>query len=264
MKNFFIAAGLTAFAIGACNTASKDGMAKSDDMNQRDQTSTSTADRGTMPSGTTSPSTSATRPQSSTTPATPSADGSSTMDTDMRDGTMAPGERDRTEMGTAGTTPQGMAMDMPATDRDDMSTDMQKSDMSMDKSDMNMDHSGMDMKSDMSMGSNTAASSDMTNPKTVVDAVGQYGGLTSLPKDVAMKVVDGYITKLSGMPGTSALVTDLNIVKMQLGSSSIDNKKMGAALQRLGSKTVSMADGDSAYEMLGQALVSSGAKLVGM
>ncbi len=55
MKNLLLAAGLAAFAIGACNTATRDGVSRTDDMN-RDQTTTTTADRGNMPSsGTTAP-----------------------------------------------------------------------------------------------------------------------------------------------------------------------------------------------------------------
>ncbi len=106
-------------------------------------------------------------------------------------------------------------------------------------------------------------SDDATDPQGVIEAVNEAGGLTKLPKDVANRVIDGYIAKLTGEPRAAGIVTDLALLRKEINSGFIDRGAVGAALNRLGAQTRVLAGEGSPYNAIATALEMSGKQLVG-
>ena len=100
-------------------------------------------------------------------------------------------------------------------------------------------------------------------PAGVLSAVNEAGGLTKLPKGLAVSVLNDYITRLAGVPSARGLVPDLELIRGELTSGIIDRGDVGAALQRLASGTRQIAGDGSPYNALANALALSGEQLGG-
>ena len=97
-----------------------------------------------------------------------------------------------------------------------------------------------------------------------VDAVNSAGGITNLNPTVATGVIDGWVAKLSSVPGTSGITGDLQALRSELTSGNIDGKKVGALLTKLGNQSRAMAPDNAALGNLASALEAGGTKLSGM
>lgn len=100
-------------------------------------------------------------------------------------------------------------------------------------------------------------------PDVVLSAVNEAGGLTNLPKGLAVSVLDDYITRLTAVPAASGLVPDLQMIREELTSGIIDRGDVGAALSRLARGTRALAPEGSPYKALASALALTGDQLGG-
>ena len=262
MKTLLFATGFAVLIAGACNST-RDGVSSTNGTTGRNESTTTTTDRGTMPADRDMRTGTTTAPAERTTDANRTTTGSNMQNSDMRNS-----DSRSTDMRNSDMKPEG---DMRSTDPNArMGTDS-RTGMNSSTNGTDARTSGTDTRTGMSsdkqaMGSSTGgsmSSADLTNPNKVVETATSYGGLTKIPANVATQVIDGYISKLSAMPNTGALVTDLRMVKTQLNSANIDGAKVGEALTRLGMQTQALASGDAAYKSLGMALEQSGKMLTG-
>ena len=100
-------------------------------------------------------------------------------------------------------------------------------------------------------------------PELVLNAVSDAGGLTSLPKGLAVNVLDDYIGRLTEVPSARGLLPDLRLIREEITSGIIDRGDVGAALQRLGAGTRQVAGDGSPYNALASALTLTGKELGG-
>ena len=100
-------------------------------------------------------------------------------------------------------------------------------------------------------------------PELVLGAVGDAGGLTALPKGLAVSVLDDYLERLGAVPSARGLLPDLRLVREEITSGIIDRGDVGAALRRLGAGTRQVAGDGSPYNALASALALAGEQLGG-
>lgn len=68
------------------------------------------------------------------------------------------------------------------------------------------------------------------------------GGVSSIPAETAVQVIDGWVSQLQGAPGGNQIVTDLQSLKAELGKGSGMNGSMVKQLTaKLGEQTTMMA-----------------------
>ena len=100
-------------------------------------------------------------------------------------------------------------------------------------------------------------------PEVVLGAAGDAGGLTALPKGLAVSVLDDYLERLGDVPRARGLLPDLRLVREEITSGIIDRGDVGAALRRLGRGTRQVAGDGSPYKALASALTLAGEQLGG-
>ena len=100
-------------------------------------------------------------------------------------------------------------------------------------------------------------------PTGVLEAVEAAGGLTRLPKGLAVGILDDYIERLGAVPSGRGMVPDLRLIREEITSGIIDRGDVGAALQRLAKGTRQVAGDGSPYNALASALALSGEQLGG-
>lgn len=100
-------------------------------------------------------------------------------------------------------------------------------------------------------------------PTGVLEAVNSAGGLTRLPKGLAVGILDDYIERLGAVPSARGLVPDLELIRGEITSGIIDRGDVGAALQRLADGTRQVAGDGSPYNALASALAMTGEQLGG-
>lgn len=104
--------------------------------------------------------------------------------------------------------------------------------------------------------------SPMMNPLDVLSAVKSAGGLTKLPLATALPIIDGFINALAQRAGSKAITSELESLKSELTSGSIDGGKVGKLLTSLGGRTSEAAGGEGNYAVLGDALAQAGQGLM--
>lgn len=90
--------------------------------------------------------------------------------------------------------------------------------------------------------------------QTVAAVFQLEGDITTLPVASATTNIDLWIEKLSAMPGTAAMVSDLTALKTELESGEIDGDKASELMFSLARGTKRLADGNKALEVLAYAL----------
>ncbi|CAH1002444.1 hypothetical protein LEM8419_03323 [Neolewinella maritima] len=97
-----------------------------------------------------------------------------------------------------------------------------------------------------------------------IDAVQSTGGdITALPADAAVSNIDTWINKLDGMDGTDGIVSNLQSLKGELTSGSIDGGRVSELLSTLASETRSVSGGNQGLSALASALEAGAEKLGG-
>lgn len=100
--------------------------------------------------------------------------------------------------------------------------------------------------------------------QSTVEAVTSIGGdITALPADAAVGNIEGWITKLSSMDGTEAVVTQLNALKSELSSGDIDGAKVSGILSTLAEQTKGLAGDNAMLGAVASALQAGAEKLGG-
>jgi hypothetical protein len=100
--------------------------------------------------------------------------------------------------------------------------------------------------------------------QATVEAVTSVGGdITALPGSAAVGNIEGWITKLSSMEGTDAVVAELNSLKTELSSGDIDGAKVSTILSTLAEQTSDLAGDNAMLGAVANALKAGADKLGG-
>lgn len=94
-----------------------------------------------------------------------------------------------------------------------------------------------------------------------VAAAETAGGLTALPPNLAVSVIDGWIVRLEDVPTAQPIAAKLVDLRMQLLAQPIDGAAVGALLTELGTATRAFAADDPALGQLASALTNSADQL---
>ena len=120
-----------------------------------------------------------------------------------------------------------------------------------------------DRQSDMS-NSDMDMSAPSPQLQQTVQAVESAGGdITALQPSTAVSNIDGWISQLEGMDGTSSIVTDLKSLKTELTAGTIDGAKVSTLLSSLSDKTEAMSDKAPGLSTLASVLQAGSDKLAG-
>ncbi len=108
------------------------------------------------------------------------------------------------------------------------------------------------------------AAMDDSPLQPTIDAVQSTGGdVTALPPDAAVSNIDSWINKLQSMDGTNEIVDNLQMLKAELTSGSIDGSKVSNLLSTLATQTRSVGGGNAGLTTLASALEAGARKLAG-
>ena len=100
--------------------------------------------------------------------------------------------------------------------------------------------------------------SPLVDPLEVLSVAQAAGGLTKIAPANAVSIIDGFANALAQRAGSGDIVGELNSLKAELTSGSIDGARVGDLLQSLGRRTTAAAGGEGNYAVLGEALAEAG------
>ena len=113
-----------------------------------------------------------------------------------------------------------------------------------------------------------AADSSLVARLDSVDTAAK-AGLTNLPAATAVSLIESIETRLqaSGRPALRSIARDLGALRAELGASTVDGRKVGVILRRLGPKVTTVARTQSGavrttLQSIGSQLTTAGGQLV--